>query len=536
MKTPKLTFPKFKVPTLRLPKIKTNFSFFKAKGLARPKYIFVLEIGEEWLKMAAVQEIRHARQIVEIGAELIKDANDLEVSLKVTAFLKALNFKPSSVIVSHPAHHLTVRILQLPSLDPKEIADIVELQAVKQTPHAREEITAGFYILESDKAGYSHVLVAISRRDIAARYSRIVEMAGLPIPRITLSLEGSWNWFESVAAGEKQETGEALLLLDLDVASTDLMILSQAKPVFTRSLDFGVRNLTAGGAVIESEFVKEVQRSLELGESDLKDKKITRIILTGGGNKLKDLAALLSRENNLPSEVIAPFSGETAKRTAHPENPLCTSSEVSFVPVAGLALGEESTSINLTPPEIQIRKSLEDQARDLAFLGTLLLALASLLSLVSFGKIYKKNSYLERLKKDYAAIHKQSGEVEKLVAKMKLASEQMAAGGGFLDVLQETSEVMPENITLTGLQYNSQDKTVVLRGVSAEMSAVFQFLTTLEGVPHLESVKTRNVTKRKLADREVAEFEMVASIVQAPPPTLPPGPAKEKDARKTNAA
>lgn len=567
MKLPKIKIPRLPFPSIPKPKViastesvsdaagkkrgKRSFAIFErfkeipfpwAKALAKKKTILTLEIGDEWLKMVAVEENRQARRILDIAAEPIRGANDLEVSLKITAFLKALNFQPSAVVVSHPTHNLTVRILNLPSLDPKEIADIVELQAVKQTPHAREEITAGFSILESDHAGYSRVLVAISHRDLALRYCRILEISGLRAQRITLSLEGSWNWLNATADLGKQEAGEALLLMDLDIASTDLLVLSQGKPVFTRSLDFGLRNLAAGGASMESEFVKEVQRSLELGEADLKDKKIGRIFLTGGtgvqapggaalegegGDPLKNFGALLSREINLPSEVLPPFSEAVKRQMARPENPLCTASEVSFVTVLGLALAGESTGINLTPAEIQVRKGLEDRARDLAVMGTLLLALVSLLSLVSFGKVYKKSSYLEHLKKDYDGIHRQSEDVEKLVAKMKLASEQMAAGGGFLDVLQDISEVMPGNITLTGFQYNRQDKTATLRGISTEMSSVFQFLTTLEAVPHLESVKTRSVTKRKLEDREVAEFEMVANIQDVAPPPAEPVPEVE---------
>ena len=146
--------------------------------------------------------------------------------------------------------------------------------------------------------------------------------------------------------------------------------------------------------------------------------------------------------------------------------------------------------------------------------------------MVSFGKIYKKASYLEQLRKDYAAVHRDSGEVEKLVAKMKLADEQMAAGGGFLDVLADISQIIPDNIMLTGLQFSGQDKNVVLRGVSSEMSAVFQFLTILEGAPHLQSVKTRNVTKRKVGDKEVAEFEMAANLETEAKPAkkIPPVP------------
>ena len=164
-----------------------------------------------------------------------------------------------------------------------------------------------------------------------------------------------------------------------------------------------------------------------------------------------------------------------------------------------------------------MRKGIEDRAKDLAILGTLLLALVTLVSAVGFEKYYRKSAYLNKLKEEYRTIASEASDIERMVAKMKLAEEQLSTGGSFLEVLRDINDTIPDDIYLTYLQHNDREQNVTIRGLSDEMSSVFQLLSTLEATPHLEFVKTRNVTKRRVEDRDVSEFEIVANIAGKKP-------------------
>ena len=493
---------------------KQKFSMpnFSLPSLSKGKQNMVVEIGDDWLKMVCFEGSGRGRKVLGYGAVPIRDLAEIEVSQKIDAFIRDHSWRPQSVVVSHPAHNLTSRILHLPSKDPIEISDMVDLQAVKQTPYSREEITTGFYIIDTDATGYSEVLVVISHRETVSRYFRTVEIAGLLSQRITLSLEGTQNWLELVEAKEKTQESSITLLLDVDHANSDMLVLKDQKLIFSRSLGLGVKNITPWIPSVEEGFLAELQRTLEADE--LKDQKIDKMILTGaGGEAVKNLGDALSRQLNIPCEVTPALSETIEKKmdsqVVRPEE---GASEVSFASVLGLALSPKTMDINLIPAEIVIRKTLEERARDLAVMGTLLLALVSLASLVCFSKIQQRTNYLDELKKDYASIKGDAQEIDRLVSKMKLAKDQIVSSGGFLDVMRDVSEVMPPNITLSGFQYDGKERSVTLRGLSREMSSVFKFLSTLEAVPHLEFVKTRNVTKRTIEDREFAEFEIVANI------------------------
>jgi Tfp pilus assembly PilM family ATPase len=521
---------KFDPKNLPLPSFLKNLNIpglTAGKGM-QTKELLVVEVGEMWLKMALAKE----GHLAGFEASLVEGASDLDIAQKIMEFLKKENFKPAEVLIAHPSHNLTMRILSLPSIDPKEIKDIVDLQAVKQTPYSRDEITTGFHILGSDASGYSRVLVAISHRDVAARYFKITDLAGLSNSRMTISLEGLRFWFKEQLDKAVVSKTEVVLLLDVDWLTTDLLLLNGERIIFNRSIDRGAKHLIEQGQVMEAELVREVQRSLESGAAEMKpEEKVEKVILTGIPKPLKDFCAVMVREMNLPCEVlhgIADLPSHLPKQFEELEK----NYSVSFVSAAGLALHPDQVVIDITPPEIQVRKSLEQRGRDLALAGTLLLAFIMVISLICMEKIYKRSGYVNDLKKQYREIQTESEEIERLVAKMKLAQEQGGAGSGALDVLREISDVLPDNIVLTALDYSEADKAVTIRGISSEMSGVFQFLTTLEGTQILEQVKTRNVSKRKVEDKEVAEFEMSAKIpsnasglntsVQTPPGSSAP--------------
>lgn len=475
------------------------------------KSSLAIEIGELWLKMAAASETpKGPGKLTHTAAEPIQGMTALEVSQKILSFIRERNLKPGKVLISFPTQHLTARILSLPSTDPKEIADIVDLQAVKQTPYSREEITSGFRILGSDASGYSRIFLAIAHRDTAAQYFQVAESALLLPNKISPAMEGLRLWAQKAVAPVQVESEDLILLLDVDAGTTEFVILNGAKFLFGRNLAVGSIQLQQGPGA-ETEFLREVQRTLESGGEDFQPSKVTRILITGAPEAIKTVAALLSRELNLPSEVIPAFQPWGDKVAPQPAEEVLTK-PVSFAALTGHLLSTEVSPVNLMPPEVRMHKQLEERAKELAFMGTLFLTLVMLSSMVAFEKIYKRNSYLDYLKKEYKQVRAQSEDVEKLAGKMRLAQEQMSGGGGYLEVMNDVNVLVPENIIMTSVQYSGRDRNIVLRGLSPEMSAVFQFLSTLEAAPYLEMVKTRNVTKRKVEDRELSEFEIVANI------------------------
>lgn len=512
----KLEVPKFKMPDMT----KLKMPSFSLKGFKFPpafpvmqKSILAIEFGEQWVKMAAASEKgKEGRQITWAAWEPSQDVDQFSLAMKIAQRVKAQHLKPSKILISFPSRQLTTRILSLPSTDPAEIQDIVDLQAVKQTPYSREEITSGYHTIGSDDAGYSRIFLAISHRDQSSQYFRTAEMAFLLPDQIVPSVEGLRFW-----TGMATDNPDVELVLDLDEMSTELLVTKGGSLVFTRSIAIGAKQILEQGAGMEGEFLREVQRSIETSD-EMKSHQVGHITLTGVQDAAKNVAALLSREMNLACEVMTAFAPFGSKASAQLSDDIAKS-PVSFSALAGLLLSADLSSINLMPQDVRLRKGLEERAKELAFMGTLLLTIVMLGSLIGFEKIYKRNVYLDYLKKEYAAIQGQAEDVERVIGKIKLADEQSGGQGSFLEVLNDVNSVLSDSLIVTSIEYNGKEKNVILRGTAQEMSSVFQFLSTLEAMPALEQVKTRNVTKRKSGETEISEFEISAVL---------PGGAKEE--------
>ena len=482
--------------------------------------VLVIEVGDEQLKLAAGVQNKGKGKLLWVTVDPIIEYNEIQISQKIAQILKTKNFTPEKVILAHPTKQLTTRVLSLPSTDEKEIRDIVALQAVKQTPYAKEEISSGYRIIEKSLTGYSQVFLAIAHKDISTKYCRISEIARLMPHRVVPSAEGVSVWYKRVFGKGIQGETPVVLLLDMDWLTTELLIFDETRLVFNRSLNIGAKQLAEQGEVMHQELLRDIERTLESGSVDLQGKKIGQVMITGAGERFPDLTQRVLNAFNVPCQIVPSFLHHSDLVPTSMLEPLSgdlpEKGWVSTLAVAGLVFESEFSPIDLMPEEVAVRKTLQQRGKDLAMLGTLLMAFIMVVSGIVYGKIYKKNAYLDEIKKAYDKVHQDSEGIERIVAKMKLANEQMIMGGNVLDVLRDIQQVMPPSITLTSMQFNEKEKNVVIRGISQEMSAVFQFLSSLEATPQLEFVKTRNVTKRKMDEEsgggEIAEFEMVANL------------------------
>ncbi|MDP2981103.1 MAG: hypothetical protein Q8N67_03455, partial [Candidatus Omnitrophota bacterium] len=73
--------------------------------------------------------------------------------------------KPKDIIII-PRHQVTLRFIEVPSIDPSELKSMVEFQALKELPYSKEEIITGFRNLGSYKKGFSYIMLAIAKRQL----------------------------------------------------------------------------------------------------------------------------------------------------------------------------------------------------------------------------------------------------------------------------------------------------------------------------------------------------------------------------------
>ena len=151
---------------------------------AAAQTLTVVSLDGQWLKLLHAEGPPRGRTITKLLACPVQGSGPEEILKELRAACAAEELVPRDVLVATPTHLSTVRLFALPSTDPKEIRDIVELQAEKHTPYAKDEILTDFTVIERDKSGYSRVLLVIAHQDVVHRSVRLIEAAGWPIERV----------------------------------------------------------------------------------------------------------------------------------------------------------------------------------------------------------------------------------------------------------------------------------------------------------------------------------------------------------------
>lgn len=131
--------------------------------------------------------------------------------------------------------------------------------------------------------------------------------------------------------------------------------------------------------------------------------------------------------------------------------------------------------MDLTPPELKIKKTMETARKDLTRTGVLLFSVAMTISFLFFINIYNKTAYLDMLKEKISLVEKEAGDVDKARKVVGLMEESLDAGGSSVNILNEIHNITPSNVHFSKI-YIEDKKRATLRGYAAVMSDVFKFV------------------------------------------------------------
>jgi len=464
------------------------------------KRTVVVEIGNDWLKIIENVSGRitkaDCKKLVEIKGS---------VSEAINKIFQKLSLGRQSIILCIPRHLVTVRILELPSVNADEIRGMVNLQVGKQTPYSKEEIIFDHKILGEGRKGYSRIMLVIARRNLIDDRVETLQAAGITIQKIAVSSDGLYQWFGLACSVKKDE--DAIALIDVDSNYSNFNIIYQNKLVFTRNILIGSNNFFTDRSKWEDKFLTEIEHARDLYLHEDGGIKISRVILSGAARSIEDLNRLLSLKLDVPVEVVNP-SANIQTRGNIDIFQYEHFNLVSMCPLIGMAVHSKALEFDLTPNELQIERLMEEKRKQFTIMGGVVGAIVLMISLLLLINIYNKNSYLNQLKTKIAAISKEANAVEKMRLCIDLVENRLSAKKRSLNILYETYRLTPKEVYFTNINLE-EGKQVVLQGRAFAMSNVFEFVTTLENSPFFENVKTTYTTTKKEKKVEYAKFEII---------------------------
>lgn len=473
--------------------------------------VTVLSIDDQWLKLLHAAGPANHRSITHLMAYPVEGKSDEEILRWLKETCASSGFEPAEVLIANPSHLTTSRLFALPSTDAAEIRDIVGLQVEKHTPYAKEDILTDFRIIENDRSGYSRVLLVISHKDVVHRGLKMVEAMGWPLEHVGFELEGLVNCLP--AAGENAPEG-GVLLAQLNSDTTTLVILQGEKPYFHRSFPLGIRQLRSNPEEGQAKLVAEFQRSLETFEAEGFNLTVSEVVLTGPKGTLPDLKTGVQQGLSLPTRWMDPFEGCSLADPEMLERPELQ--DVSFASLLGLVF--RPGQIDLTPQALRLHRAFEVRAKALVGLGCQAVGVLLLFTCLVIGKAQKDDRYHGELLHQHEIFQRESKGLESHLLQLGLIQHWLDSGSQLLETMVQLNKETPPVIRWKLLTFK-KGEGVVLKGISEETPKVFDFAQALEKSLLFSEVKARNVTKKKIQDKDVTEFEIVCSTISEEEPS-----------------
>ncbi|MDD5348456.1 MAG: pilus assembly protein PilM, partial [Candidatus Omnitrophica bacterium] len=466
------------------------------------------DIGTASLKLCLMTGAGSKRQIAFLASRPLTGLTDDDIAKTLVILLRDLKIKHCGFGLFVPSQMVITKTIEVPSVDPKEIREIVNLQAGRHTPHAREEVIIDYIVQGTLKQSYTKVLLLIVASNAVKRQFAILDKAGIVASRALLAQEGV-----AAFAGRylKPETAAPTGIIHIDDSCADFSVIFKGKVLFVRSIPVGSTVLLAEGEKASERFAEEIKKSLEAYAAESVDKSPTLLLLVGAIQGLEGLDTVLHESTQIPVRV-AQYLGVVPK-TARAQEAAGASPAVSyFAAIAGLvALADCKT--NLIPEDIKLRFALAVRGRQLMRTSVAVFTLMFFLFLTMVSTVYFKQEYLSRLRGKYTKERSDARVLEEILRKNRLVRSYVNSRGTSVAVLAELHALTPLTVELNYIKYEGEGR-LVMRGTADSMTQAFAFGDTLGKSKLFKEVKTKYATKRQEGKREVADFEINCAVTK----------------------
>lgn len=489
---------------------KLPFNKLKFAGAKAASQV-VVEIGNDWLKIAECGFSPSGPEITGLSLRKLAQIKD-NISVEIEEIFKELSLNKRSVILSIPRHLLTVRVLDLPSTDPAEINDMINLQVGKQTPYSKDSIVSAYKMIPGARQGYSKVMLTVAHLNIVNERMETLKNAGIHTGKISISSEGVYKWFDLSYMKEiRPSDAETVVLLDIDSNYSDFIAIRNGRMVFTKNLFIGANNLADKSEPWADRLIEELKRCVKRYYIEERNTAIVKVYLAGAVKDAENFDALLPNALDMATEKTDTFKGIRIKEEARKANEQAVKF-VSLTSIVGAGIANKQLELDLIPGDQKILNIIETRRKDLTVMGILFVSTVMMLSLFLMVSFYYRSAYLSQLKKEVTRISGESGDIEKKRLGVELVKRNLDARDSTLNTLHELYVITPPEIYFRGIDID-ENKQVTLKGYGFVMSDVFKFIKKLEESKVFANVKASytRTKKEKEDDREVeyAEFEII---------------------------
>ncbi|MBI3020840.1 MAG: pilus assembly protein PilM [Candidatus Omnitrophica bacterium] len=470
------------------------------------KALVAVEISERWLKVVVAKPSAKPPELLNCLVRPLSGLTDEQTTQTLAVAFRDLKVRPRPLIVCLPRNLVTVRNLHLPSQDPREIGQMIDLNIVRMVPYQKEEVLSSYQVLDVDEAGYSRVLLAIVHQEIVRRQVNLLRVAGLSADRILL---GSYALRDWVVSRHKQvlKSQGLHLLLDVDAGFTDLVLFSRDHLYFSRTIAIEPNQLTEEAG--RSRLRTETEQALEIFQNEEMNARPATVFLSGAVGSGEAIKRTLEEALRIPTVVVqSPLASLGKDRVLITQD---IPSEVSLTAVMELGIEEGPKRLAFLLPELQIRQALKERTRDFVLLGSLGVYLLTIVGGILTIRPYHQQAYLQTLQARNQMLRQELGDLTATAHRVELIKDYLNVRELPLRYLTELQRIVPDEITVDFLSVDEQHKGII-RGKAVQLSDVFRFVTSLENSKYVDHVEPKSTRKKRLREQDVTEFELALQV------------------------
>ena len=320
-----------------------------------------LDLGTHSAKVCELVSAFRTYELVGFGSEPVSAAADdqaalVEIAAAAKRLIERRGLTNETIICALPPSMVSTVTLEFPFDKPKQIQATLAFELDEVIPFDVEDVVHDYQIIETREDGTTRVLVSFVLQEALSEFLEVLEAVGIDPKIVSVGSLAWFNLYESVLG----ESTEAVAVLDIGHAHSELCIFDEAAPSSIRDIPVGGRHVTAAlaevfkvegeqaergklaeGMIVGGEtdtslqgadgqapsrqqlisdtcrsamwpVVREVRRSLA-AHSIQAGHPVSRVLLTGGGSQLRGLDSWLQEHLNVTVEYLDPLQGSFNK-------------------------------------------------------------------------------------------------------------------------------------------------------------------------------------------------------------------------------
>ena len=305
-----------------------------------------LDIGSSSIKMVELEGKANNLNLVSLGYEnlpndTIVDGQIMELNVVSDVIQNVCTnhqVNANQVVTGVSGHSVILKNIVLPPMSKDELEESIDWHAEEHIPYDLSDVSLDYQITGST-SNSTNVLIAACKRDRIENIRQAVQLAGKQPVVIDVDTFALQNCYE---LNYHPDESQVVTLLNIGASTMNVNIVKGTTSLFTRDITLGGNQFTdvlqrsLGLSFQQAESVKrgskdaaniengqieplisnvteivamEIQKTFDFYRATSEDNRtaVQKILISGGGSKLKGLAQDLSKRLELPVEVLDPF-------------------------------------------------------------------------------------------------------------------------------------------------------------------------------------------------------------------------------------